>query len=304
MAKFVEKFTLPSKEIEDALIRNRMFENGGRNGYIDNIYPCNLFTAKELSELDFENITILYGGNGSGKSTLLNLIANKLGVKRISDFNHSELFNKYVECCEVKMSEDDEGFVYRVVPHDSRIITSDDIFDYMLTARENNRTVATESEDLKEEWAGLKFGETIRLNGLENYEEFSKQVDARRKSLSRRRFIYKLAGKEVKLNSNGETALEYFENKLSNDCLYCLDEPENSLSPKFQKELVEIIQKKARYCGCQFIIATHSPFVLSLSGAKIYDLDSIPVDIKKWWELENTKTYFEFFNEHKDLFKK
>ena len=230
--------------------------------------------------------------------------ANILGVKRISDFNHSELFNNYVECCEVKMAEDDEGFVYRVVPHDSRIITSDDIFDYMLTARENNRTVANESEDLKEEWADLKFGETIRLNGLENYEEFSKQVDARRKSLSRRRFIYKLAGKEVKLNSNGETALEYFENKLSNDCLYCLDEPENSLSPRFQKELVEIIQNKARYCGCQFIIATHSPFVLSLKGAKIYDLDSVPVDIKKWWELENTKTYFEFFDEHKDLFKK
>ena len=304
MAKFVEKFILPNKGVEEAMIRNRMAHNGGIFGYIDNIYPCNLFTPKELTELDFENITILYGGNGSGKSTLLNLIANKLGVKRISDFNHSELFNDYVQCCKVKMSEDDEGFVYKGVPHDSRIITSDDIFDYMLTARENNRTVADESEELREDWAGLKYGETIRLNGLENYEEFSKQVDARRKSLSRRKFIYNLAGKEVKLNSNGETALEYFEKKLSDDCLYCLDEPENSLSPKFQKELVEIIQKKARYCGCQFIIATHSPFVLSLNGAKIYDLDSIPVDIKKWWELENTKTYFEFFNEHKDLFNK
>ena len=304
MTKFVEKFTLPSKQIEEAMIKNRMAYNGGKFGYIDNIYPCNLFTQKELTELDFENITILYGGNGSGKSTLLNLIANKLGVKRISDFNHSELFNDYVQCCKVRMSEDDEGFVYKGVPHDSRIITSDDIFDYMLTVRENSRSVADESEELREDWTELKYGKTIRLNGLENYEEFSKQVDARRKSLTRRKFIYKLAGKEVKLNSNGETALEYFENKLSDDCLYCLDEPENSLSPKFQKKLVEIIQKKARYCSCQFIIATHSPFVLSLNGAKIYDLDSVPVDVKKWWELENTRTYFEFFDEHKDLFKK
>lgn len=302
MAKYVEKFILPNQDEEERLIINRMGYNGGRNGYIDNIYPCNLFTQKQLTELDFEGITILYGGNGSGKSTLLNLIANKLELKRISAFNNSELFSAYVKSCEIKMAEDDEGYAYKVVPHNSRIITSDDIFDYMLTARENNQTIADNTEEMRDEWAELKFGKTIRLGGLENYEEFSKQVDARRKSLSRRKFLYKFAGQEVKLNSNGETALEFFEKKLENDCFYCLDEPENSLSPKFQTQLVEIIQRKARYCGCQFVIATHSPFVLSLNGAKIYDIDSIPVDIKKWWELENTKTYFEFFNKYRDLF--
>lgn len=302
MAIYVEKLVLPSKNIEERLIRERMAYNGGINGYIDNTYPCGIFTKKQLSELDFADITILYGGNGSGKSTLLNLIANKLELKRISDFNNSELFSAYVNSCKVKMAEDDEGYLFKVVPHNSRIITSDDIFDYMLTARENNRTIADNTEQMREEWAELNFGKTIRLDGLENYEEFSKQVEARRKSLSRRKFLYKFAGKEVKLNSNGETALEFFEKKLDNDCFYCLDEPENSLSPKFQTQLVEIIQSKARYCGCQFVIATHSPFVLSLNGAKIYDIDSVPVDIKKWWELENTKTYFEFFNKHKDLF--
>lgn len=302
--KFIEKFTLPTKECEERLIKRRMAENGGEFGYIDNIYPCGIFSSKQLTELDFDNITILYGGNGSGKSTLLNLIANKLELKRVAMFNHSELFDSYVESCKVEMAEDDEGYKYKFAPHSSRIITSDDIFDYMLTARENNSNIAENTAELKEEWSELKYGKTIKLNGLENFEEFSKQVDARRKSLSRRRYLYKLAGKEVKLNSNGETALDFFEKKLLNDCLYCLDEPENSLSPKFQKQLVEIIQKKARYCGCQFIIATHSPFVLSLQGAKIYDIDSIPVDIKKWWELENTKTYFEFFSENAHLFQK
>jgi len=58
----------------------------------------------------------------------------------------------------------------------------------------------------------------------------------------------------------------------------------------------------ARYCGCQFIIATHSPFLLSMNGARIYDLDERPVDIKKWWELENPKIYFDFFNKHRNLF--
>ena len=74
------------------------------------------------------------------------------------------------------------------------------------------------------------------------------------------------------------------------------------MSPKMQLELMQMLEKMARYCGCQFIIATHSPFLLSMDGARIYDLDATPVDIKNWWELENTKIYFEFFMKHKHLF--
>ena len=137
---------------------------------------------------------------------------------------------------------------------------------------------------------------------MEDYEAMRVQLLARRKTVSRKQFIKKAIGEEVKLNSNGETALEYFDSNIDNDALYCLDEPENSLSPRLQLRLVEMIQQMARYCGCQFIIATHSPFILSLSGARIYDLDETPVDIKKWWELENSRLYFEFFNKNRRFF--
>lgn len=120
--------------------------------------------------------------------------------------------------------------------------------------------------------------------------------------MSRRQFIQRTVGKEVKLNSNGETALKYFDTKIKNNTLYCLDEPENSLSPKLQIELAKFLEKAARYYDCQFIIATHSPFLLAMEGARIYDLDETPVDIKNWWELENTKTYFGFFEKHRHLF--
>ena len=76
----------------------------------------------------------------------------------------------------------------------------------------------------------------------------------------------------------------------------------NSLSPQRQLELLEFIQNSARFFGCQFIIATHSPFLLALKGALIYDLDERPVDIKKWTELEGVRTYFEFFEKHKNEF--
>lgn len=279
-----------------------MDENGGVFGYIDNTYPCGLFSKKELSRIDFEPLTILYGGNGSGKSTLLNLIAQKLELNRIAPFNSSEVFDQYRDACKYEMGFDDEGFKLRI-PNGSRIITSDDVFDYMLTVRTNNSEIHDHIEQVRDsDYGELKFGETVRLQGMEDYEQLRLQVLARKKSVSRRQFIRKTVGQEVKLNSNGETALRYFEEKLKNDTLYCLDEPENSLSPKLQLQLVEIIKRMTRYCGCQLIIATHSPFILSIDGAKIYDLDSTPVALKKWWQLENVRTYYDFFKQHKDLF--
>lgn len=295
---YLERFTLPI-DMEDDLLADRAAENGG---YVDNPYPCGLFAEKDLFEIGFKKITILYGGNGSGKSTLLNLIAEKLKLNRIAPYNSSEMFASYVENCEYSLGYDDEGFEHRI-PNGSRIITSDDIFDYMLTVRTNNNEIIESKETAKNEWANLKFGETVKFSGMQDYEAFRLQVLARKKSVSRRQFIRKTVGNEVKLNSNGETALQYFEQKLKNDTLYCLDEPENSMSPKMQLELVKMLEKMARYCGCQFVIATHSPFLLALDGARIYDLDSRPAEIKEWWELENTKIYFNFFEKNRHFFK-
>ncbi|MBQ4105117.1 MAG: AAA family ATPase [Clostridia bacterium] len=298
---YLERFTLPIN-MEDDLLADRAAENGGPYGYVDNPYPCGLFAEKDLFELGFKKITILYGGNGSGKSTLLNLIAEKLKLNRIAPYNSSEMFASYVENCEYSLGYDDEGFEHRI-PNGSRIITSDDIFDYMLTVRTNNNEIIESKETAKDEWANLKFGETVKFSGMQDYEALRLQVLARKKSVSRRQFIRKTVGNEVKLNSNGETALQYFEQKLINDTLYCLDEPENSMSPKMQLELVKMLEKMARYCGCQFVIATHSPFLLALEGARIYDLDSRPAEIKEWWELENTKIYFNFFEKNRNFFK-
>jgi len=44
-------------------------------------------------------------------------------------------------------------------------------------------------------------------------------------------------------------------------------------------ELMKFIEDAARFWNCQFIISTHSPFLLALRGAKIYDLDENSVDV-------------------------
>jgi len=291
---YLETFKLPANE--EGLLDLWCKEQGAH--YIENPYPFALFPERRLTELRFDRITILYGGNGSGKSTLLNLIAEKLPIKRVAPFNSGEMFSYYLEECSYTLGYDDEGFPWRI-PNGSRIITSDDIFDYMLTVRTGNDEIGDCREEAGEAWEDLRSGAMSRAP-LEDYENFRRQVLARK--MSRRQFIRRTAGMQARLQSNGETALEYFSKKLKNDTLYCLDEPENSMSPKMQLELVKMLEEMARYCGCQFIIATHSPFLLAMEGARIYDLDSRPAAVREWWQLENTRAYYEFFKKHSRLF--
>lgn len=78
---------------------------------------------------------------------------------------------------------------------------------------------------------------------------------------------------------------------------FLLDEPENSLSPSKQLELKQFIEDSARYFNCQIIMATHSPFLLTIEGAKIYNFDLEPVQLVDWKTLDHIKTYYEFFKD-------
>ena len=130
---FLERFVLPTTLDEEKIIQIQMCNNGGPFGYIDNYYPCGIFTKKYLTELDFDDITILYGGNGSGKSTLLNLIAKKLNIPTITPCNTGELFDLYAKTCQHRLSYEFEDVDESLILHHSKMIRSDDIFDYMLT---------------------------------------------------------------------------------------------------------------------------------------------------------------------------
>lgn len=96
--------------------------------------------------------------------------------------------------------------------------------------------------------------------------------------------------------SNGEMTLQLFEDNIEPDNIYLLDETEVSLSPQNQVKLAEEINKMARFLVVQFIIATHSPFMLGILNAKIYNLDTINFKVQKWTELENVKYFYDFFN--------
>lgn len=81
-----------------------------------------------------------------------------------------------------------------------------------------------------------------------------------------------------------------------------MDEPENSLSPEMQMELIKFIEDSVRFFGCQFIISIHSPFILSMNGALVYDMDQNPVCVRDWHMLKNVQLYYNFFKERDEEF--
>ncbi len=282
---YLERFQFPDGEIEfDFLMKEK------RTCY-DTFYPFKILSQHRFERIDFEPVTILYGGNGSGKSTALNVIAEKLGLKRDTVFNKSNFFPDYLKLCNAE--------TVGKLPPNSRIITSDDVFDYMLNIRCLNEGIDQRREELLSEYLDVKYSD-FQMKSMADYEALKRKNDARRNSQSR--FVRKELMDNVREYSNGESAFYYFAEKIGENGLFLLDEPENSLSLLRQQELVRFIEDSARFFGCQFIIATHSPFVLAINKAKIYDLDEDPVDVKPWTQLENVRAYYEFFLKHQDEF--
>lgn len=79
--------------------------------------------------------------------------------------------------------------------------------------------------------------------------------------------------------SHGEAFLQLVKNKFSDHGLYILDEPEAALSPQRQMSLLCLIDKLVKE-GSQFIIATHSPILISYKNGKILDLNQNFKEVK------------------------
>lgn len=283
---YLETFTFPDEDRElDYLIL------GQKRTCYTSLYPFKILSQRQFYRVDFEPITIFYGGNGSGKTTALNVIAEKLGLKREALYNRSSLFETYLSFC--------EGNIIKEFGEDSCIITSDDVFDYMLNIRAWNGQIDSKREELFEQYLEEKYS-NFRMRSLSDYKQLKRVNKAR--SVSQSQYIREKLTENIREFSNGESAFFYFTEHITEKGLFLLDEPENSLSPEKQQELVKFIENSARFYDCQFVIATHSPFLLSMKGAKIYDLSEERVDVKRWTELENVRIYYEFFKQHEDEF--
>ena len=84
----------------------------------------------------------------------------------------------------------------------------------------------------------------FQMKSLEDYDTLKKITKAR--SLTQSKFVRSELMDNIREYSNGESALLYFSENITENGLFLLDEPENSLSPVKQQELTKFIEVQSR----------------------------------------------------------
>ncbi len=106
-------------------------------------------------------------------------------------------------------------------------------------------------------------------------------------------------GKSLLTQSHGQSIMSFFKSRYKIKGLYLLDEPETALSPKTQLELLKLLREMSRLGHAQFIIATHSPILLSCPGSEIYSFDHVPVKAVPYEETDHYQIYKNFMKDPK-----
>lgn len=72
--------------------------------------------------------------------------------------------------------------------------------------------------------------------------------------------------------SHGEGFVRFFEERMSRQGIYFLDEPESALSPNRQLELLRLLHQIQQAGKAQIIMATHSPILMAVPDARLMEI--------------------------------
>lgn len=239
-------------------------------------YPYSIDSFKNLDELDLNfDIVILVGDNGSGKSTMLEIIATKLNLYRISEdlnYNDSEFkeLKKEANGFDINYLTKPKGFFFR----------SEDFITYIKFLEKTREEALREINLINEEYK-YKSSYAKGMAKMPHMRTIGDIDNMYKRSL----------GKQ----SHGEAYLDFFKSRLRPNSLYLLDEAEMPLSINNQLALMLMI-KEAIDLNCQFIIATHSPVLMSYPDACIYNVSEEGFIKTDYEEIETVQLLTDFLN--------
>jgi predicted ATPase len=114
--------------------------------------------------------------------------------------------------------------------------------------------------------------------------------------------INSYGGVSLHEQSHGESFLSLVTNRFGGNGFYILDEPEAALSPTRQMSLISRIHQLVNDSS-QFIIATHSPIIMSYPEATIYLLNDNSIDEIEYENTEHFNVTRDFMNQHEKMLK-
>jgi predicted ATPase len=129
-----------------------------------------------------------------------------------------------------------------------------------------------------------------------------KLADENAGKLPREKVLSRYGGKSLHARSHGESFMSALVDGFGGQGFYVLDEPEAALSPLRQQAALVRIHQLVKD-DSQFIIATHSPILMSYPNARIYLLDEGGSREVAYEETEHFKVTRDFLNNYKSHIK-
>ena len=237
-----------------------------------NPFPFNIPAVQFAHDVALsDKVSIFIGDNGCGKSTLLETLALKLNlpliggfIKLRAGFDAARLLQPFTEI--EYRRQTNKGFFFR----------AEDFSDFVNSVENEHRKIA---EDLRELKGNVDDSIIKEMRENMNY------------SLNRMRKDY---GENMQAFSHGEAYLKILQTRIGDKGIYILDEPEAALSPLKQLSLIFFIREVLKNRNTQFIISTHSPILMGIPGAMIYEINEDGMSHVAYQETEHyriTKTF-------------
>lgn len=239
-----------------------------------NPFPFNIAAIKFARQIQLDKrVTIFIGDNGCGKSTLLESIALHLNLPLIGGhiqehpaFAAARLLQPYIKI-EWKR-ETNKGFFFR----------AEDFSDFINSTENERKKIANDLSELK---------------GVVDDSIINQMSESMNYSLRRMRKNY---GENMQAFSHGEAYLKILQTRIGDKGVFLLDEPEAALSPLKQLSLILFIIEVLKNNNTQFIISTHSPILMGIPEAMIYEIQENSMEQVSYKETDHyriTKTFLD-----------
>ena len=244
-----------------------------------NPFPYNVMAIRYAKDIELsKKVTLFIGDNGCGKSTLLETLAVKLDLPLIggfisdrAGFEAARILQPFTE---IEFGwETKKGFFFR----------AEDFSDFINTVEHENRRIEADLHELRGE---VKDSVIREMRDNMNH------------SLQNMRKTY---GENMQAFSHGEAYLKILQTRIGDKGIYLLDEPEAALSPLKQLTLIFFITEVLKNKNTQFIISTHSPILMGIPGAMIYEINDSGMNRVAYEETEHYQITKGFLN-HPEMY--